>query len=413
MKKRIAFFQNRAHLGRTILLALAFLVAGGFCFVLFSAFVRKEYYTWMPTSLKNRLADWKLENAFPNLAFDRPVELVHAGDGSNRFFLLEQAGRIRVFENKPGVKTASVYLDLKNKLSSEGEMGLLGLAFHPDFKNNGYFFVYYTKRNPLESVIARYQATDPDRATVDPATETVVLRFAQPYDNHNGGKIAFGPDGFLYIGTGDGGAWGDPHQNAQNRASWLGKILRIDINKTDRKTYGIPADNPFAGNREGHREEVFAYGLRNPWRFSFDRQTGQLWAGDVGQNEFEEIDVITKGGNYGWRLKEANRCYNPRNDCDSGGLTSPIHHYPRQDGTSITGGVVYRGTRHPVLQGKYLYADYGSNRVWALSFQGEQKTANQLLVAGAGPISAFGEDASGEVYLLDHQGTIKRLVALN
>lgn len=289
-------------------------------------------------------------------------------------------------------------------------MGLLGLAFHPDFKNNGYFYVYYTKRNPLESVIARYQATGSDRATVDPATETIILRFAQPYDNHNGGKIAFGPDGYLYIGTGDGGAWGDPHQNAQNRASWLGKILRIDINKTDQKTYGIPADNPFAGNRTGYREEIFAYGLRNPWRFSFDSQTGQLWAGDVGQNEFEEIDIITKGGNYGWRLKEARRCYNPRQDCDSGDLINPIHYYPREDGVSITGGVVYRGSRHPTLRGKYLYADYGSGRVWALNFQGQRKTANQLLAVGAGPISAFGEDAMGEVYLLDHQGAIKRLV---
>lgn len=356
------------------------------------------------------LADWKLENAFPNLTFDRPVELTHAGDGSNRLFVLEQGGRIRVFDNKPGVQSASVYLDIKRKVSSEGEMGLLGLAFHPKFKQNGYFYVYYTKRNPLESVLSRYQVTSTGQAVADPATETVLLRFDQPYDNHNGGKIAFGPDGYLYIATGDGGAWGDPHQNSQNRASWLGKILRIDVDKTDKGTYGIPADNPFAANREGLREEVFAYGLRNPWRFSFDRQTGVIWAGDVGQKEFEEINIITKGGNYGWRLKEGNRCYNPRTDCEQDNLIAPVHAYPREDGISVTGGVVYRGAKLATLQGKYLYADFGTGNVWALTAENGQKTANQLLVAGAGPISAFGEDAAGEVFLLDHLGTIKQFV---
>lgn len=351
---------------------------------------------------------WRLVNAFPKLTFDRPVELTHAGDGTNRLFLLEQEGRIRVFSNDANVLSASVYLDIKRKVSSEGEMGLLGLAFHPNFKQNGYFFVYYTKRNPLESVLARYQVTSASQAVVDPGTETIILRFAQPYDNHNGGKIAFGPDGYLYIATGDGGAWGDPHQNAQSKSSWLGKILRIDVDRSDKGTYGIPADNPFANNREGFREEIFAFGLRNPWRFSFDRKTGQLWAGDVGQKEFEEINLITKGGNYGWRLKEGNRCYNPRTDCDPGNLIAPIHTYPREEGISVTGGVVYRGSRYSVLQGKYLYADYGSGNVWALTAQNGQKTANQLLTTGAGTISAFGEDANGEVYLIDHLGTIKQ-----
>ncbi|MFC5410312.1 PQQ-dependent sugar dehydrogenase [Larkinella bovis] len=365
----------------------------------------------VPARKTGQPGGWKVENAFPNVSFNRPVEFTVPNDGSNRVFVLEQEGKIRVFANHSATRTAPVFLDLTRKVSSEGEMGLLGLAFHPDFKQNGYFYVYYTKRNPLESVIARYQATTPGLTTVNPATETVLLRFDQPYDNHNGGKIAFGPDGFLYIGTGDGGAWGDQHNNAQNRASWLGKILRIDIDKTDKGMYGIPGDNPFAGNREGYREELYAYGLRNPWRFSFDRKTGQLWVGDVGQNEFEEIDLITKGGNYGWRLKEAVRCYNPRNDCDSGNLIEPVHHYPRTEGTSITGGVVYRGSRLPALQGKYLYADFTTGNVWALTAENGRKTDNQRLMAGAGPISAFGEDAAGEVYLLDHQGTIKRLVA--
>ncbi|MBD2700377.1 PQQ-dependent sugar dehydrogenase [Spirosoma sp. BT702] len=362
-----------------------------------------------PAAPKKKPADWKLENAFPNLTFQRPVEFTYPNDGSNPIFVLEQEGKIRVFDNKSDVKTAPVFLDVTKKVSDEGEMGLLGLAFHPDFRKNGYLYIYYTKRKPLETVIARYQASGSGLNVVNPSTETVILRFDQPYDNHNGGKIAFGPDGYLYIATGDGGAWGDQHNNAQNLSAWLGKILRIDINKTTKGTYGIPADNPFAGNKEGHREEIYAYGLRNPWRFSFDRKTGQMWAGDVGQNEFEEIDIITKGGNYGWRLKEATRCYNPRNDCETGKLIDPIHHYVRSEGTSITGGVVYRGTRNTLLQGKYLYADYASGKVWVLTFENDKKTDNQLLVSNAGTISAFGEDAAGEAYLLDHQGTIKRL----
>lgn len=363
------------------------------------------------SQIGRQTTNWTLENAFPNLTFNRPVEFTPAGDGSNRVFVVEQEGRIVVFENKPTTKKTAVFLDIRNKVSSEGEMGMLGLAFHPDFRKNGYFYTYNTKRNPLESVITRFKASTTGEPTVIPSSETVILRFDQPYDNHNGGKIAFGPDGYLYIATGDGGAWGDQHGNAQNRAAWLGKILRIDINKSEKGTYGIPSDNPFAGNREGFREEIYAFGLRNPWRFSFDRFAGQVWAGDVGQNQFEEIDIITKGGNYGWRLKEADVCYNPKKDCDPGSLTEPIHQYPRTEGVSITGGVVYRGSRHPDLRGKYLYADYVSGKVWALTHENGKKTGNQLLLTSAGTISAFGEDETGEVYLLDHQGTIKRLVS--
>lgn len=365
-----------------------------------------EYRHKPPVAVAER---WQLVNAFPKLTFDRPVELLQAGEGSNRLFVVEQAGRIRVFDKNPDAQSANVYLDIVNKVSSEGEMGLLGLAFHPRFQQNGHFYVYYTKRNPLESVLARYQVSSSNQAVVDPTTETIILRFAQPYDNHNGGKIAFGPDGYLYISTGDGGAWGDQHAYAQNRASWLGKLLRIDIDRAEKGTYGIPADNPWAGNQDSLREEIFAYGLRNPWRFSFDRQTGLIWAGDVGQKEFEEVNIISKGGNYGWRLKEGHRCYNPRNDCDPGNLMAPIHTYPRSEGFSITGGVVYRGSRHPSLRGKYLYADFVSGKVWALSAENARETANELLVTEAGAISAFGEDAAGEVYLLDHQGTIKQL----
>ncbi|MFN8343931.1 MAG: PQQ-dependent sugar dehydrogenase [Spirosomataceae bacterium] len=354
-----------------------------------------------------------LENAFPNLSFTRPVEFTHARDGSNRVFVLEQEGRIRVFENSASTKSAGVYLDIKNKVSSEGEMGLLGLAFHPDFKQNGYFYVNYTKRKPLETIIARYKAASSGAVVADPSSEMVLMKISQPYDNHNGGKLAFGPDGYLYISLGDGGAWGDQHNYAQNRSSLLGKILRIDVNQADKGHYGIPADNPYVGNNDGFREEIYAYGLRNPWRFSFDSQ-GRLWAGDVGQNEFEEIDIVTKGGNYGWRLKEANRCYNPRNDCDKGNLTDPIHQYPRSDGVSVTGGYVYRGKRAPFLKGKYIFADYSNGHIWALTTEGSQKTGNQLLTDEGGSVSAFGEDANGELYILDHySGKIKRFTPQN
>ncbi|RRB13529.1 glucose sorbosone dehydrogenase [Larkinella knui] len=351
----------------------------------------------------------QLENAFPGLKFSQPVEFTHAGDGTNRVFVIEQEGRIRVFENNSSVKSAATYLDIVNKVASGGEMGLLGLAFHPDFKQNGYFFVNYTKNNPRETVIARYKAT-PGADRVDPATETVLLKFGQPYSNHNGGKMAFGPDGFLYFSAGDGGSGGDPQNNGQNLKTFLGKIIRIDVNKTDKGNYGIPADNPFVGNANAI-PEIYAYGLRNPWRFSFDKQTGQLWVGDVGQNRLEEVDIIQKGGNYGWRLKEGQDCFDPKNDCNQGKLIDPIHQYPRGDGISITGGVVYRGNNLPDLKGKYIYADYGTGNVWALSFEGTKKTGNQLLTK-SGPVSAFGEDAKQELYLLDYSdGTIKRFAA--
>lgn len=354
-----------------------------------------------------------LENAFPNLSFNEPVEFTHAGDSTNRVFVVEQSGRIKVFDNNATTKSAEVFLDIRDRVSSGGEMGLLGLAFDPNFIKNGYFYVNYTQRKLLQTVIARYQVRVYKDMKAAASSEVILLTFTQPYDNHNGGKMAFGPDGFLYISTGDGGAWGDQHNYAQNRQSLLGKILRIDVAKTDKGNYGIPTDNPYASNTLGYREEIFAYGLRNPWRFSFDAQTGQLWAGDVGQNEFEEIDIITKGGNYGWRLKEGNRCYNPRKDCDpSDSLINPIHQYPRSDGSSVTGGIVYRGSRLPALRGKYLFADYTNGNIWTLTFNQNSKTSHELLTANGGSVSAFGEDANHEIYVLDHyKGQIKRFVS--
>jgi len=335
----------------------------------------------------------KVVNAYPKLTFASPVEYTYANDGTNRVFVIEQEGKIRVFENDANTATAGTYLDIRNKVASGGEMGLLGLAFHPDFKQNGFFYVNYTKNNPRETIVSRFKASSANASQVDPASEVILFRFAQPYSNHNGGKVLFGPDGFLYVSTGDGGSGGDPQNNGQNKSSWLGKILRVDVNSTQKGQYGIPADNPFKGNSKGYREEVFAYGLRNPWRISFDDE-GRLWAGDVGQNKIEEVDIITKGGNYGWRVKEANSDFNAKdNTVDEAELISPVYQYSHSNGDiSITGGVVYRGSANPSLRGKYIFADYASGRIWALTPNGAKTAIAQELMAQAGAISAFGED---------------------
>ncbi|MBD2754186.1 PQQ-dependent sugar dehydrogenase [Spirosoma validum] len=344
----------------------------------------------------------KAVNAYPKLTFSSPVEYTHANDGTNRVFVVEQAGRIRVFENDEKTASAGTYLDIRNKVSSGGEMGLLGLAFHPDFKQNGFFYVNYTKSNPRETIVSRFKASFVGATEVDPASEVILFRFEQPYANHNGGKVLFGPDGYLYVATGDGGSGGDPQNNGQNRSSWLGKILRVDVNSTSKGHYGIPNDNPFKGNSNGYREEIFAYGLRNPWRISFDEQ-GRLWAGDVGQNKIEEVDIVTKGGNYGWRIKEANAAYMASgNTLNASELIDPVWQYTHDKGdVSITGGIVYRGSANPALRGKYIYADYASGRVWALTYNGNKATNNQELIPSAGSISAFGEDQKNELYLCD------------
>ncbi|QMW06045.1 PQQ-dependent sugar dehydrogenase [Spirosoma foliorum] len=351
------------------------------------------------------IAATKVVNAYPKLTFASPVEYTYANDGTNRVFVVEQEGRIRVVENDANAASAGTYLDIRSKVASGGEMGLLGLAFHPDFKQNGFFYVNYTKNNPRETIVSRFKASSASASEVDPGSEVILFRFDQPYTNHNGGKVLFGPDGYLYVATGDGGSGGDPQNNAQNRASWLGKILRVDVNSTDKGQYGIPSDNPFKGNTNGYREEIFAYGLRNPWRISFDEK-GQLWAGDVGQNAIEEVDIITKGGNYGWRVKEGNADYNAQgNTVNAADLKAPIWQYSHDKGdVSITGGFVYRGSTNQTLTGKYIYADYASGRVWALTTNGTISATNQEIISSAGAISAFGEDQKKELYLCDYGG---------
>jgi glucose/arabinose dehydrogenase len=345
----------------------------------------------------------QLQVAFPNLAFTRPVDLQHPGDGTDRIFVVEQAGVIKVFENSPSIATAKIFLDIKDRVNDLGnEEGLLGLAFHPDYKSNGYFYVNYTATSPRRTVIARYRvsATDPNQAVAD--GELVILTFNQPYENHNGGQLAFGPDGYLYIATGDGGSANDPQGNGQSLQTLLGKILRLDVNNpSGGRNYGIPPDNPFAGT--GNREEIYAYGLRNPWRFSFDPPTSRLWAADVGQNRFEEINLITRGGNYGWKIMEGNSCFSPSTGCNMTGLIKPVWDYGRSLGQSVTGGYVYRGKANPELVGAYIYADYISNRMWALRYDGVNPPSNTDLPLAAGNVSSFGIDKNNELYICGHQ----------
>ena len=353
---------------------------------------------------------YQVKSAFPNLSFTRPVDLQHAGDHSNRIFVAEQSGVISVFPNDPTATTKTVFLDIRSKVDDAGnEEGLLGLAFHPDYKTNGYFYVNYTASNPDRTVISRFKASSQaDKA--DATSELVILTFDQPYSNHNGGQVSFGPDGYLYIAVGDGGSGGDPHDNGQNRSTLLGKILRIDVNKQENgMQYGIPGDNPFAKNTSGYREEIYAYGLRNPWRLSFDAENGWLWTGDVGQNAYEEIDVIMKGGNYGWNTMEGNHCYEPSSGCDRSGLKIPIHEYNRDAGISITGGFVYRGASLTELKGKYIYADYATRRIWALDHTDMNKPINTELIQADFNISSFGVDQNNELYLCGFDGKIYKL----
>jgi glucose/arabinose dehydrogenase len=346
-----------------------------------------------------------LVQAFPNLSFNSPVGIVNAGDGSNRLFVVEQAGTIRTFDGVASATAATTFLDIQGRVVSGGEMGLLGLAFHPDFKNNGYFYVDYTAPNPRHTVISRFTVNPSNPAVADPASEKVLLTIYQPYENHNGGQIAFGPDGYLYIGMGDGGSGGDPGNRAQNLDSILGKILRIDVDhESGGNGYAIPADNPFVGS--GHREEIYSYGMRNPWRFSFDPVTGKLWCGDVGQGKWEEIDLIDKGKNYGWHLREGFHCYDSVNlGCGTPEMVSPIWEYGHTASlVSIIGGFVYRGSTAAPLVGKYVYADLDGS-IFALAYDGES-SQNTLLLDSKRYLTSFGTDENRELYVCSSDGRI-------
>ncbi len=310
---------------------------------------------------------------------DNPVYVTHARD--DRLFVVEQPGRIRIVQG--GQLLAQPFLDITDRVRGGGEQGLLGLAFHPDYPANGRFFVNYTRRPDGATVVAEYRVSaDPNAAA---APERVLLVVPQPYANHNGGMVEFGPDRLLYIGLGDGGSAGDPGNRAQNRDELLGKMLRIDVDRG--APYAIPRDNPFAGG--GGRAEIFAGGLRNPWRFSFDRETGALWAGDVGQNAWEEIDIVRRGGNYGWRVMEGAHCFRPPSGCRADGLELPVVEYPNGGGRcSVIGGYVYRGRRIPALVGTYVYGDYCSGEIFGFV---PGAPARALLTTGLW-IASFGED---------------------
>ncbi|TVQ08037.1 MAG: T9SS C-terminal target domain-containing protein [Balneolaceae bacterium] len=360
--------------------------------------------------------DVVLERVYPNISINNPVDLQHANDGSGRIFVVRQSGIIYVLGPDQSISTAPVFMNISSRVRSGGERGLLGLAFHPGYAVNGYFYVHYTAEtgNQLRSVISRF-SVDPENPDLgDPASELVLLEFDQPYSNHNAGQIAFGPeDGYLYIASGDGGSGGDPDNNGQDRTNLLGTIIRIDVdNTTGDLNYAIPASNPFVGNTDGFREEIYAWGLRNPWRMSFDPVTGWLWAADVGQNRIEEINLIENGGNYGWKIMEGTSCFSPSNGCDTTGLILPIWEYTHAsgDGRSITGGYVYRGSAYPELQGKYFYSDYVSSNMWMLEYDGINEPVNTPLPNPGFAIASFGTDENEELYAMGHQnGQIYRI----
>jgi glucose/arabinose dehydrogenase len=337
---------------------------------------------------------------------ERPVYLT-APEGDPRLFIVEQPGRIRIVEG--GTLRDEPFLDIESRVRSQGnEQGLLSMAFHPRFSENGYFYVNYTGTDGNTRVERYSVSADANRA--DPASAKLIIGYDQPYANHNGGHILFGPDGMLYIPTGDGGSGGDPQNRAQNLSSLLGKMLRIDVDGGD--PYAIPSDNPFVG-RADVRPEIWAYGLRNPWRVAFDEQAGLLYVADVGQNAWEEVSVVPadQGGiNFGWKRLEGTHCFSPESGCDRNDVILPVVEYPHSEGISITGGYVYRGSAIPELQGKYLFADFGRSWIKALEYENGQAADTQTLEIEVPSVSSFGLDGEGELYIVSLSGRVLKVV---
>ncbi len=350
------------------------------------------------------LGSFAMTNAYPNLSFTNP--LFFAGvPGENRVVVVEQGGTIEVFDDDAATNNSDVIFNISARIVSSGEQGLLGLAFDPNFTQNRYIYVHYSMNSPRRSVIARFM-WDAASDDVDLGTEKIIIEIPQPFANHNGGMVAFGPDNYLYIAMGDGGDAGDPQNHGQDTTTLLGNILRLDVHPQNANDpYDIPADNPFVG-QSGFREEIYALGLRNPYRFSFDRQNGTLWAADVGQDAIEEIDIIESGGNYGWRVFEGTQSFDgSQNSLPNSAFTPPVHEYPHSQGFSVTGGYVYRGSRLASLFGRYLFADFGSSRVWALEWDGAQVTSVDQIGTVSSP-SSFGEKNDGEVLIVSRGGEI-------
>jgi len=357
----------------------------------------------------------------------RPLLILGAADGTNRIFAGSEYGTVHVWPNAPDAGEMQTFLDIRERVQyddNQNEEGFLGLAFHPRYKDNKQFFVYYSQKptaeNPHVTVVSRFRLLPDNPNRADPNSEEIIMQIRHPYWNHKGGTIVFGPDGYLYIGLGDGGSAYDPHGNGQKLTTVLGKILRIDVDhKVPGLQYAIPKDNPFAGRGSSARGEIWCYGIRNVWRIAFDRANGDLWAADVGQDTWEEIDIIRRGGNYGWSLREAMHPLVPKNKPQQKGsgprpdLIEPIWEYHHDIGKSITGGHVYRGKAVPELAGAYLYGDYVTGQLWALWYDREKKqvTANRTIQQKGQPILSFGEDDDGEVYFLTQQGGIHKFAS--
>ena len=392
----------------------------------------------------------ELKPAYPNLKFNRPLAMIEAPDGSHRRFVMEQDGHIWILPKDPNGSDPKLFLDISDRQPfQQNEEGLLSFAFHPDFKKNGKLYLFYSHPSPPKhNMIAEWQVskTDPDKA--DPTTERILLKIKKPDDetfwNHNGGTVAFGPDGYLYLGIGDGGVGYDPYDAAQKINNLFGKIIRIDVNtKTPGLEYGIPKDNPFVDESKQAelkadpmnqtlnitRQEIYAYGVRNPWRMSFDRQTGELYVGDVGQELWEEVDIIKKGGNYGWSAREGFHEMNQQRGTNhivrGSEPIDPIIEYAHREnmapqgkfpnhttGICITGGYVYRGKKFPALQGVYLYGDYQYGTIWGLRYENGKITADDIVVHGnmRRTLPSFAEDADGELYVLSFDGNIYQFV---
>jgi len=386
------------------------------------------------------LSTIELRDAFPALKFERPLWMEEAPDGSKRLFVVEQAGKVWLLPKDRNSADKNLFLDISDRRPLvQNEEGLLAFAFHPQFKSNGKFYIYYSQHSPERNLLSEIQVSKSDPNKADLATERILMENPQPYWNHDGSTVIFGPDGFLYFSTGDGGLGGDPHNVGQSGHHLLGKIHRIDVNsRTGKLPYGIPKDNPFVGKDkegkpkddpfetkpEGLRPEIWAYGLRNAWRMSFDRETGELWAGDVGQDKWEEVDLIVKGGNYGWSVREG---FHPFKEQKAQGTPiDPVIEYPHNArlsadckfpdhgiGISITGGYVYRGKKLPSLRGVYIYGDYQMGTIWGLRYENGQLTAHGELCKPnpARTIPSFAEDRDGELYVLSFDGKIYEIAS--
>jgi glucose/arabinose dehydrogenase len=345
--------------------------------------------------------------------FNSPLGLEQAGDGSGRLFVVEQGGKIKIIQN--GTVLLTAFLDISSKIATGSEMGLLGVTFHPNYSANGKLYANYTRTSSgqIQSVIAEYTASPANSNQVNMATERILLTVDQVgnFTNHKAGQLAFGPDGLLYFGLGDGGSGGDPFGHGQSTTTLLGKMMRIDVNSTDPGLqYHVPPDNPFVTG--GGLPEIWAFGFRNPWRFSFDRGTGRLFVADVGQDQFEEVDIVQKGGNYGWNIMEGMHCFNPPSGCNTTGLILPIAEYSHAEGNAVIGGFVYRGANLPALRGVYVFGDLGTGKIFALQETSPNVFTRTLLTTTGKTISSFGQDQSGELYLVDFgAGNIFKLTA--